>query len=362
MVSMKRFGYCILLVSISSLISCSASCQACDVPVCRYALEHWNPDAYQVAVLHKGPMDAGCKALITALEKRSLAPPRANLVVQTIDADHPGDESERALCQAHPCGDGPRVVVRYPAAARVHGTAWEGPLTAGAVAALADSPCRRDIADRLLGGDEMVWVLLQTGHKEADNAAAERIEQELKQPADEGQSPLRSSLVRVSRGDPAEQLLTETLLSTEPDLRGRDEPTAFPVFGRGRVLYALAGAGINAETVRHALVFLTGGCSCTVKRENPGVDLLLTADWSLITPTTPEETAPAPAAVIDLVPLTPLPRTHRQAPAAVEETPVRGSQLWLIGAAATAALLTIGTGWLALRSRGTQARGSSKMR
>src|ERR1019366_6212489 len=103
-------------------------------------------------------------------------------------------------------------------------------------------------------------------------------------------------------------------------------------------------------------------CSCTVKRKNPGVDLLLTADWSLITPTTPEETAPAPAAVIDLIPLTPLPKTHRLAPAAVEETPVRGSQLWLIGAAATAALLTIGTGWLALRSRGTQARGSTRMR
>jgi hypothetical protein len=337
---MKRRVYSILFASSLSLIGAAFPCRACDVPVCRYALEHWTPDAYQVAVLHRGPLDAEGKALIAALENRSLV----NLVVQTVEDDHVADE--------------PLLVVRFPVASRVHGTAWEGRLTADAVASLTDSPRRRDIADRLLGGDEMVWVLLQTGRKEADDAAAACIEQELKRPMDEGQAPLRSSLVRVSRGDPSEKLLTETLLSTEPDLRGRDEPMAFPVFGRGRVLYALVGAGINTETVRHALAFLTGGCSCTVKRENPGVDLLLTADWSVITPTTPEEAPPAPAAVLDLVPLTPLPATRRTAPAAVPETPVNGSRSWLLGAAALAGLLTIGTGWLALRSRRRPARHS----
>jgi hypothetical protein len=340
MVKMNRRVGSIHFASTLSLVVAALPCWACDVPVCRYALEHWTPDAYQVTVLHRGPLDAESKALITALENRSLV----NLVVQTVEDDQ--------------VADGPRLVVRFPAASRVQGTAWEGRLTASAVASLTDSPRRRDIADRLLHGDEMVWVLLQTGRKDADDAAATCIEQELKKPADEGQSPPPSSLVRVSRGDRAEKLLTETLLSTEPDLRGRDEPMAFPVFGRGRVLYALVGAGINAETVRHALAFLTGGCSCTVKRENPGVDLLLKADWSVITPTTPEETAPAPAAVVDLTPLTPLPATRRTAPAPVPETPVSGSRPWLLGAATLAGLLTIGTGWLALRSRRRTARHS----
>jgi hypothetical protein len=341
---MNRSAYCVVLAYSLCLMSAPAVCRACDVPVCRYALEHWTPDAYQITVQHQGPMDAESKSLVAALEKRSLEEPRANFVIQTIDSDY--------------AADGPRVVVRFPAASRVHGAAWEGRLTANAIAALTDSPGRRDIADRLLRGDEMVWVLLQSGRMEADDAAAERIEQELKRPVDEGQPPLRSSLVRVSRGDPAEKLLTETLLSTEPDLRGRDDPMAFPVFGRGRVLYALVGAGINAATVRHALAFLTGGCSCTVKRENPGVDLLLTADWSVITPTTPEEAPPSEAPTELIVPLKPLPATHRAAPAAVEGMPASGSQWWLIGAATAAALLTIGTGWLALRSRKTPARRS----
>ncbi len=342
---MNRSVCYIIIISTLSLIG-SWPCPACDIPVCRYALEHWAPDAYQVAVLHQGPLDAQSKVLVTTLEKHSQ---RANLVVQTIDADHPADDSERTLCQANPCVDGPRVVVRFPAASRIEGMAWKGRLTAGAVAAVTDSPCRRDIAARLLGGDEMVWVLLETDRKDADDAAAGLIENELKRPLDDAQSSPRSSLVRVSRSDPAEKLLTETLLSTEPDLRRRDEPMAFPVFGRGRVLYALVGAGINPETVRHALAFLTSGCSCTVKRENPGVDLLLTADWSVITPTTPEEVPPAPAATIDLVPLTPLPAAHRPALVARQETAGSGSRLWLIVAAVIAGLLTIATGWLALR-------------
>jgi hypothetical protein len=342
MVNMNRSAYYLFVASTLSLIGASMPCLACDTPVCRYALEHWTPDAYQVTVLHQGPLDAESKALITALENRSLLSPRANFVVQTIEADH--------------VADGPRLVVRFPAASHVQGVAWEERLTTGAVASLTDSPCRRDIAERLLNGDEMVWVLLQTGRTEADDAAAERIEQELKQPAVDGQPPLRSSLVRVSRNDPAEKLLTETLLSAEPDLHGRDEPMAFPVFGRGRVLYALVGAGINSETVRHALAFLTGGCSCTVKHENPGVDLLLTADWSVITPTTSEEAPPEPAAVVDLVPLTPLPAARRTAPATLAEAPVSGNRKWLIAMAALAGLLTIGTGGLVLRSRRRPAR------
>ena len=48
------------------------------------------------------------------------------------------------------------------------------------------------------------------------------------------------------------------------------------------VLYALCGAGINKEEIAKAAAFLVGACSCKVKRECPGVDLLLTADWDAL--------------------------------------------------------------------------------
>ena len=144
----------------------------------------------------------------------------------------------------------------------------------------------------------------------------------------------------------------ETLLSTEPDLRGRDEPMAFPVFGRGRVLYALVGAGVNAENVRHTLDFLVGGCSCTIKRQNPGVDLLLTADWGPVVPAPPEESAGLSAAA-EIVPLTPLPRKPAR-PAvtdSAEAAPSYGVSFWLTVGVGAAVVLVLATGWLALRQK-----------
>ncbi|HVS34025.1 MAG TPA: hypothetical protein VMS17_00485 [Gemmataceae bacterium] len=324
--------------------------QACDVPVYRYALEHWSPDPYQVVILNHGPLDAASRAVADKLERQSQEEVQGNFAVQVIDVDQPRDDAERELAASTPCGDGPQLVVSFPSASQIHGVAWQGRFNADAAITVADSPCRREIARRLLAGDAVVWVLLRTGRKNVDDAAAACLEQELMRPAGDGQSPLASSLVHVSRSDPEEKLLVETLLSVEPDLRGRGEPMAFPVFGRGRVLYALVGAGINAETVRHALDFLIGGCSCTIKRGNPGLDLLLAADWSVMTPTTPEDAAAASISSGDLVPLTRLAPTHTAAPSPAEPAAAGGPNPWLIVGAIGVVILVLTTGWLALRS------------
>jgi hypothetical protein len=87
---------------------------------------------------------------------------------------------------------------------------------------------------------------------------------------------------RLSRDDPAEAAFVSMLLSHESDLReefSKGTPMAFPVFGRGRVLYALLGDGISTGMIEEASRFLAGACQCTVKAENPGVDLLVAFDW-----------------------------------------------------------------------------------
>ena len=48
------------------------------------------------------------------------------------------------------------------------------------------------------------------------------------------------------------------LLASEADLNTRKGPLLFPVFGRGRALYALAGAGINEANLTKAAEFLLG--------------------------------------------------------------------------------------------------------
>ncbi len=70
------------------------------------------------------------------------------------------------------------------------------------------------------------------------------------------------------------------LLGSEPDLNELSQPMAFPVLGRGRVLYALVGRGISREMIGVASTFMVGPCSCQVKDQNPGFDLLLQFDWN----------------------------------------------------------------------------------
>jgi len=91
---------------------------------------------------------------------------------------------------------------------------------------------------------------------------------------------LSFSVVTLRAGDAAEKAFRETLLNSEDDLKElQHEPMAFPVFGRGRALPALVGKGINADMIDEASAFLSGPCSCQVKRQNPGFDLLTSVNW-----------------------------------------------------------------------------------
>jgi hypothetical protein len=295
MVMMARLWKTLLVVAVcGELVSLLGPARACNVPVFRYALEHWATDPYEVFVFHRGPLSATDLAAVALLEKAA-----PGLTLRTVDLAAQPDEALRDLFETQQTATLPWLLVRYPAATRVQGDAWAGPLQADTVRMLLDSPTRREIARRLLAGDSVVWVLLESGAREQDDAAARLLQSQLgglqetmhlppqTDPAEETQGPLARvplrlafSVVRVSRTDPAEALLVELLLHTEPDLAAQRGPLVFPIFGRGRVLYALVGAGITADNVREAAHFLTGACSCQVKQENPGVDLLMTADWS----------------------------------------------------------------------------------
>src|SRR5262249_1352056 len=57
------------------------------------------------------------------------------------------------------------------------------------------------------------------------------------------------------------------------------QPLALPVFGRGRAMQPLVGGGINPEMITEYCSYLVGPCTCQVKKQNPGVDLLFVVDW-----------------------------------------------------------------------------------
>jgi hypothetical protein len=174
-----------------------------------------------------------------------------------------------------------------------------GPLNEETLRVVFDSPARQEIVRRLGEGESAVWVLLECGDKPKDDAAMKILESRLEYLAGVLELPkldeqdIRNGLVslpndglklafstlRIRRDDPAERAFVPMLLATEPDLKELKDPMVFPVFGQARVLYALIGKGIRHETIDRAASFLIGSCSCQVKEQNPGADLLITADW-----------------------------------------------------------------------------------
>ena len=167
---------------------------------------------------------------------------------------------------------------------------------------------------------------------------------------------LEFSSIRVSRNDPKERWFVESLLNSETDLKDLKEPMVFPIFGQGRALYALVGKGISSETIDNAAIFLTGSCSCEVKEQNPGVDLLMSADWVGLlrkqatavvnNSTTNVPTAPAPQTAPETVTFSGSSATPADATTPTA-TPPRSKSLMLIPVLIVLAF----AGWALIKSR-----------
>lgn len=276
------------------LLLCADAAQACNVPVFRFALERWRADAYRVTIFHREPLSATDQKLLARLESQrdqSLS----NLTVRALDVARLEDAADQALLESLADTPLPLLTVQYPASLQIESPVWSHELTADAAARLLDSAVRQQILDRIVEGETAVWLLLESGDAAKDDPAAELLEQQLARLARDLQLPqltdlseddlfaktplkLSFSMLRIPRTE-SESPLVQMLLRCEPDLRTRSDPMIFPVFGRGRALLPLIGAGITADNIANSAAFLVGACSCEVKELNPGFDLLLSADW-----------------------------------------------------------------------------------
>ncbi len=97
---------------------------------------------------------------------------------------------------------------------------------------------------------------------------------------EEAPASFKLAVVKVARDETAEQWLVRSLLAVEPDLdEFPEEPMVFAIYGRGRALPPFIGKGINYENLVQCVYFLIGPCSCMIKDQNPGMDLLTCWDW-----------------------------------------------------------------------------------
>lgn len=293
-----RVVYCTVLLG---FVLAGASVEACSVPVYRYGLECWPVEPYELYVFHRGTLGRDQKRIVDWLDECSFDMDVSNVELFKVNLDAKVEPAAQEVWKKQKDAELPWLVLRYPGFYEAPGHIWAGPMTADAAKALLDSPARRKVGKRILKGDVAVWVLLESGDRKKDDAAAKVIKDELRKMEASLELPemldydlvegaeeeiedvkIKFSLVRLSRTDPAERVFVGMLLGSEADLKTFSEPMVFPVFAKGRALSALVGKGINGENIRDIGAFLVGPCACTVKEANPGVDLLMSVNWGAL--------------------------------------------------------------------------------
>lgn len=312
-----RFG---LFGFLATLLSLPPAASACNVPVFRFALERWNKrnadELYTLYVFHEGKLPDNLRVELDRLEARlEDGPAPANLVLYRLDTSRP--IRDEAIARIHETSRtklkskaGTWMVLRFPDAWDLQTPLHVGPYDMKVIESWLHSPLRQKIARRILLGHSAVFLFLESGDKAKDDeryALAEkelaRLEKEITLPeltdAPKDQLlrddvPLKVSfaLLRLSRTDAVEVRLLDMLcgMDSEGDIAAAKEPVLIAIYGRGIAMAnkALFGKGIHADNIEGLARFLTGRCSCEIRRLNPGIDLLLAVNWDGSPPSEPE--------------------------------------------------------------------------
>ena len=285
------------LVTLVSLAAQWPQVHACAVPVFRYALERWESDPFLLAVFYRGKLDAALDKQLTDLEPilANNAGSRANWKITRINVDQPIPPLWRDVWNKQSKLELPSAALCTPEWRKGDDALWSGKINTETLNTLIDSPKRRELLAHALKGTAVIWLLVETNDKAKSEALARQISEasarlvnEILIPAGIGKdgvdvrSPLPVEVsfatVRVSQNDPSESMLLRLLNNGE----AFKEPTLVPVFGRARALAAMPGSTVTNELLSETARFICGACSCQVKAQNPGFDLLLKADWETI--------------------------------------------------------------------------------
>ncbi len=288
-----------LFLRLAFIASCASVAMCCSIPVFRYALEHWTPEPFIVHVISKSELSASESDLFHEL---NLSSKNANVRIKLFDGKSGSTDHDELIAQDYANLDSAWMVVE--AAKRRDGESrviWDGPFSSESVHQLLASPVRQQVCDGLADKISVAWVFLESGEPSVDNPKFAKLESELRRLENEILLPvieeadlrdlskkpdelkLRFATHRISRNNQDERAFIRMLLATESDLHeefANGAPMVFPIFGRGRVLYALVGEGIATATIEEASRFLAGACQCTVKADNPGVDVLISYPWN----------------------------------------------------------------------------------
>lgn len=226
-------------------------CLACTTKVSEWVLLNADQGQYTLVYLHRNQITEKTKADNADLQKS----------VSDANVRFREASKEDAIQPYYALYYGNRLFTRYDSPDQMKG--------------LANSPLREKIAAEIMKGKLVVMLYLNTGIKEKDEKGIARVRKAI------DSSPFGAIIpvVELNRNDPAEKHFISMLLNVESDLKDINEPMLFGIFGKFKALEPLVAGGITEENVNYMIEFLTADCSCLIKDDLPGTDILYAGKW-----------------------------------------------------------------------------------
>lgn len=233
------------------LIIAAVFSMACTTKVSEWFLLNAAPEKYLLVYYHKDPIPESVIRKHAELEETSKL---ANLVFKPVLKENI-DKSYYALYYNN------RLFSEYTSYSEIKG--------------IFTSPLRKRIAAELLSGKLCTMLYLKSGNKDKDKAGLEVVRNTVAA----SQFGNIISVIELDRENVEENHLISMLLNIEHDLKDIHEPMLFGIFGRFRVLEPLLAKGISEENINLLLGFLTADCSCLIKDNLPGINILCLDNW-----------------------------------------------------------------------------------
>ncbi len=233
------------------LILASIVSLACTTKVSEWVLLNTIPNQYTLIYFYKNSLNETINEQ-NALVRKDIAPGNVQFKnIERKDIEHP----------YYGLYYGSRLLGRYNDYKDLRG--------------LTSSPLREKIAAEIMSGKLCVLVYLTTDNKSKDEKGLQIIREALKS------SPFKDiiTFTGLSRNNKEESHFVSLLLNVEDDLKTIYEPMLFGVFGKFKALEPLLGKGITEENIKLMIDFLTADCSCLIKDDLPGTDILFTNKW-----------------------------------------------------------------------------------
>ncbi len=279
----------LILMCFTFFFVCLASAfmsHACSTPVWRYALEEWWPDPFYIEVHCPDHLTSNQQKAVDLLKSSHEKKTFANIVVDIIE---------------DPSLDAPFLTVEYPGkfGMEMDKPFWKSGLTFESATNVLSSPFRKRLAAELGSGEKVVWFVLESSNAETNEAVMNLLETQLEKAEKEYEEyrqnanriatsqydkaytlpEMNNLLLSLDRRNKEEKFFIESLLHLYPDLKSSQKPMVFAVYGKGRCLPPIVGDEITVANINYYFQFVCGPCSCIIKGDNPGFDLLLQCNW-----------------------------------------------------------------------------------